>query len=155
MASLSGLPNWYLSTPPCAYLFRCILATLIIRAIVFAFRAAAVTKGDFPNDEKDPQPGKNWSFEHAFWECFKRFSESKAHADLWLNAIIGFAGLAGYPVLMKTGYLSAVGGWLALRTAGNWGGWKISRTSFNRFLVSNLLELGTAYFWLTRFVQVR
>ncbi len=118
--------------------------------VVFAFRALAVTRGDFPDSEKEPE--KEWTFLKAFWECFKGFSQSKAHADLWLNALIGFAELAAYPVLLKTGYLTTIGGWLALKTAGNWSGWKVSRTSFNRFLLSNLLELAIAYFWLTRYV---
>jgi hypothetical protein len=32
-------------------------------------------------------------------------------------------------------------------------GWQASRTSFNRFLLFNLLNLVVSYFWLSHFVQ--
>jgi hypothetical protein len=125
--------------------------------IFFMFRAWAVQRGDFPDSEnsetKHPQPGLGWPYWKAFRVCFNGFSQSKAHADLWLNAIIGFFELAAYPVLLKLGYMTIIGGWLAVKTAGSWGGWKVSRTSFNRFLLNNILELAIAYLWLTRFVQ--
>jgi hypothetical protein len=153
-----SLPNWTLSIPVWCYLLQCAIATLVLRIIFFTFRAWAVMRGDFPDSEKGPdkgkpEPGKEWSFTRAFWECFSGFSSSKAHADLWLNAFIGFAELATYPVLLRLGYLATIGGWLALKTAGSWGGWKVSRTSFNRFLLNNILELAIAYFWLLRYVQ--
>ena len=64
-----------------------------------------------------------------------------------------FCELATYPVLLRLGYLPVIGGWLALKTAGSWGGWSISRTSFNRFLLNNILELAISYFWLARYVN--
>jgi hypothetical protein len=140
------------------YLLQCVFGTLVLRVIFFTFRAWAVQRGDFPDSVKEdgrgePEPGKGWPFRRAFWECFNGFSQSKAHADLWLNALIGFAELAAYPVFMKLGYMTAIAGWLAVKTAGSWGGWKVSRTSFNRFLLNNILTLAIAYFWLTRFAQ--
>jgi hypothetical protein len=157
------LPDWYLSIPLLCYLSLCVVGSISLRAVFFTFRAWAVRRGDFPdsasNSQKEgagsPEPGEGWPFWQAFWECFKGFSEYKAHADLWLNGLIGFAELAAYPVLMKTGYLTAIGGWLLLKTAGSWSGWKVSRTSFNRFLLNNICELGIAYLLLTRYVQVK
>jgi hypothetical protein len=117
-------------------------------------------RGDFPDSEKKPdekfmeQPGKGWSFWRAFWECFKGFSQYKAHADLWLNALIGFCELAAYPVLLKTDSYPIIGGWLVIRTAGSWGGWSVSRTSYNRYLLNIILELALAFFWLSSFVQI-
>jgi hypothetical protein len=136
---------------------------MILRVVFFLFRARAVQLGDFPDSEsnnifqgiKFHEPGEAWPFWHAFWECFKGFGANKAHADLWLNFFIGFAELAAYPILMKTGFLSTIAAWLALRTAGSWSGWRVSRTSFNRFLFNNICELAIAYFLLTRFVQAR
>src|SRR5260370_31972568 len=94
-----SLPTWTLVTPLWCYLLWCAIATLVVRIIVFGFRALAVIRGDFP--DSCTEPGKGWPFARAFWECFKGFSNSKAHADLWLNSLIGFAGLAAYPVLLK------------------------------------------------------
>ena len=147
------LPTYTFSIPVWCYLLQCLLGTLVLRVIFFTFRAWAVQRGDFPDSDKEDS-WKNWSFKRAFWECFNGFSQDKAHADLWLNAFIGFAELAAYPVFMKLGYMTAIAGWLAVKTAGSWGGWKVSRTSFNRFLLNNILELAIAYFWLVRFVQV-
>lgn len=116
----------------------------------------AVRRGDFPDAEaeagKVAEPGKGWTVRRTFWECFKGNSTSKAHADFWLNWLIGFSEIAAYPVLLKTGYLSAIGGWLLLRTAGSWGGWKVSRTSFNRFLLCIILELAISYFMMAHYV---
>lgn len=157
MFAQSSLPTWRLSEPRWCYLLQCIVATLLLRVIFFTFRAWAVQRGDFPGSRPENgrpgEPGEGWPFWRAFWECFSGFSSSRAHADLWLNAFIGFCELAVYPVLLKTSRLDIIGGWLALKTAGSWGGWKISRTSFNRFLLNNILELAIAYFWLTRYIQ--
>jgi hypothetical protein len=144
-----ALPDWYLSVPVTYYLLLCIVGTIALRAVFFTFRAWAVQRGDFPdsasNSRRDagvsPELGEGWPFWRAFWECFKGFSTQKAHADLWLNGLIGFAELVAYPVLLKTGYLTVIGGWVLLKTAGSWSGWRVSRTSFNRFLLNNICEL--------------
>jgi hypothetical protein len=151
MADQSNLPCWTLSVPTWCYLFQCAVSTVLIRIFIFLFRARAVVIGDFPSSDKEP--GKGWTFWRAYWECFKGFGGIPAHADLWLNALIGFFDLAAYPVLFKNGRLDVIGAWLAVRTAGAWGGWQSSRTSFNRFLLSNLLELFISYFWLSRYVS--
>jgi hypothetical protein len=135
------IPIYTFSIPVWCYLLQCVLGTLVLRIIFFTFRAWAVQRGDFPDSEKEIE-WKDWSFGRAFGECFKGFS-----------ALIGFAELAAYPVFIKLGYLTAIAGWLAVKTAGAWGGWKVSRTSFNRFLLNNILELAIAFLWLTRYVQ--
>lgn len=142
------------------YLLQCGLASLVLRAVIFIFRAWAVTRGDFPDSdvekgrERFQQPGRYWTFWQAFWECFKGFGKHKAHADLWLNFIIGFCEVAAYPVLLRSGFYSIIGGWLLIRAAVAWGGWSISRTSYNRHLLNILLELAVAYFWLQRYIVI-
>jgi hypothetical protein len=151
-----SLPSVALSISCGCYLLQCALAALALRVVFYSFRAWAVVRGDFPESEKAEDIAgawKEWTFAQAFRECFSGFSQHKAHMNLWLDALIVFSELATYPVLLRYGYLATIGGWLALRTAGNWGGWKVSRTSFNRFLLNNILELAIAYFWLVRFVQ--
>jgi hypothetical protein len=146
------LPPIQFSIPLWRYFLYCFLATVGLRILFFFFRASAVTRGDFPGSER--QPGVGWTFWQAFWECFRGYSQHRAHADFLLNAYIGFFELAAYPVLLKTENYSIIGGWLVIRTAGNWSGWSVSRTSFNRYLLNIILELALAYFVLSHFVQV-
>jgi len=145
------LAGWHLSLGVPCYLILCAFLALLLRIVVCVFRAWAIQRGDFPDSENEP--GRGWPFHLAFWECFKGFSRNTAHVDLWLSAVIGFAELAAYPVLLRLGHWSLIGAWLALKTSGQWGGWRVSRTSFNRFLLSNLLNLGLSFFWLARYVS--
>jgi hypothetical protein len=155
MADQSSLPCWTLSVPTWCYLLQCALATVLIRVVIFIFRASAMVRGDIsrPSSEQPPPPVQHWTFWPAFWESFRGYGRDRLHADLWLNAWIGLFDLAAYPVLIKTGHLEVIGAWLAVRTAGAWGGWQSSRTSFNRFLLSNILELFISYFWLMPYVS--
>jgi len=73
--------------------------------------------------------------------------------DLWLGAIIGFAEISFYPVLIFTNNLSAIGGWLVIKTAGQWKMWQDNPIDFNRFLVTNLINLVIAYFFTVKFIQ--
>ncbi|HXW57066.1 MAG TPA: hypothetical protein VEJ67_15060 [Candidatus Cybelea sp.] len=154
------IPAWQLTIGWGWYLLLCALTSVILRVVIFLLRACAVVRGDFPDGEREPgkehlhQSGKGWTFRRAFWECFKGFGKYKAHADLWLNWIIGFVELAAYPVLIRTEAYTIIGGWLLIRAAGAWGGWSISRTSYNRHLFNILLELTLAYFWLSRYVEL-
>lgn len=154
------LPPWHLTIGWGWYLLLCALVSLVLRAVIFAFRACALVRGDFPDSELEKgkehlhQPGKGWTFGYAFWECFKGFGRHKAHSDLWLNFIVGLFEVAAYPVLLKTGFYSIIGGWLLIRAAVAWGGWSISRTSYNRHLLNILLELTVSYFWLAHYVRV-
>src|ERR1039458_7929002 len=93
------LPCWTLSIHWLCYLVQCLIGTLLLRVIVFLFRAAAVVRGDFPDSSLEPRK----HFWLAFRECFWGFSRNKAHADLGLNAFIGFFELAAYPVLFILG----------------------------------------------------
>jgi hypothetical protein len=147
------MPDWKLAKPLWCYLSLCAILTVLVGAFIFLFRALAVERGDVPHSEKDKGERKARAFWPAYWESFKGFGNDKAHADFWLNAFIGFAELAAYPFLLKTGYQAYIGGWLLLKAAGNWGGWATSRTSFNRFLLSNIIELAIAKFWLVHYVQ--
>jgi hypothetical protein len=54
---------------------------------------------------------------------------------------MGFLELAIYPVLINIGYYAVVGGWVGIKTAGSWMGYSQSRTSFNRFLLFNIITV--------------
>jgi hypothetical protein len=46
-----SLPAWGLTTAVWAYLLQCAGVALVVRLIFSAFRAIAVTRGDFPDSE--------------------------------------------------------------------------------------------------------
>ena len=149
MQSELSIWDWHLSHP-WKYLVFCLLISAVLRAVASMFRAAAMTRGDIRPSKSEQLP----SFGLAFGQCFWGLGKDKTHADLWTNFIVGFAEIAAYPVLLKTGNISIVGGWLALRTALGWSGWRTTRTSYNRFLIISLAELAIAYFWLSHYVEL-
>jgi hypothetical protein len=113
-------------------------------------RALAVQRGDFPDSNESNTIEKFWP---AFKICFHGFKMSKEHSDLWLPFLIGFAELFAFPIFLKLDAYSILGGWLVLKTAGGWLGWRASKTSFNRFLVVNITNLAVSYFWLVRYID--
>jgi hypothetical protein len=148
------LHGWHLAISWTTYLFLfCLPLVVVLRALHSLFRALAVQKGDFPY-RKDRDFTVITNFCKAFWACFKGFGSYKEHNDLLLPAFIGWIELAAYPVLIALGQFVVIGGWIGIKTAGAWMGWKASRTSFNRFLLFNLLSLLLSYFWLSHYVDL-
>ncbi len=131
------------------FLFWCFVGAVVSRLIFSAFRARAMVVGDYPEHDASDR----WTFRPAFWVCFHGWGSDKRHHDLLLPFLIALIDLLVYPILLQLGYFVTIGAWLALKTSGQWSGWRISRTSFNRFLFSNLFHLGYAFFALRHFVQ--
>jgi hypothetical protein len=147
------LYGWTLLIPLFEYLSLCFLIATVLRALQCLFRARAVQIGDFPHDE-DRKVAIIPNFWRAFGLCFIGFNSYREHSDMWLPALIGVIELASYPVMLVLGQFVLIGGWLGIKTAGAWMGWKASRTSFNRFLLFNLLNLLIAFFWLSRYIKI-
>jgi hypothetical protein len=146
-----GGNEFAITSPPC-YLISVIVAVVLIRVILVLFKVLAMKDGEHRPDTDKPDPITNYSFKNLFRIGFSGFCGNATTRDYLLPALIGFAELAAYPVLFETNQLSVIGGWLALKTAGQWSVWKTSRTAFNRFLLGNLLTIGLSFFWLSRFV---
>jgi hypothetical protein len=144
--------GWRLTIPWPCYLLYCLLCVLIFRVAHSLLRARAVQKGDFPHD-KERQQAVIKEYRIAFSHCFWGYNNFKEHSDQWIPAGIGVIELAAYPVLLVLGQVLIIGGWIGIKTAGSWMGWQASRTSFNRFLLFNLLNLVVSYSWLSHFVQ--
>lgn len=146
--------GWQLAVAWCRYaLLYCVPVALVLRLLISALRARAVQKGDFPQYPSTGDPPKIAKFWEAFWYCFGGDNRFKEHSDLWIPFAITIIELMAYPVLMVLGKFVVIGGWIGVKTAGGWVGWRESRTSFNRFLLSNLAVLLVSYFWLTRYVS--
>jgi len=92
------------------------------------------------------------SFFKRFGFAFWGFGRNRL-ADHWLGALIGFAEIVSYPVLIVTNNTSIIGGWLAIKTAGGWELWHTQPRAFNRFLITNLINLAIAYFLMVRWIQ--
>ncbi len=78
----------------------------------------------------------------------------KEHDDLWIPFYIGLGELLAFPILMRLKFYALIGGWIAIKSAGSWGGWRTSRTSFTRFLLATILILLISY-GLARFVELK
>lgn len=144
--------DWQLTIPWWQYLIYSAGLAFVFRLLHSLWRASAAARGDFPHDRKQKQVviPPYWK---AFWYCFKGFNEFKEHSDLWIPFFIGVIELTVYPVLLVLGQILIIGGWLGIKTAGGWMGWQASRTSFNRFLLFNLLNLLVSYLWLFHFIH--
>jgi hypothetical protein len=146
------LSGWRISGPAWQYLLYCVLVTLIVRAILCFFKALAIGSGEHLDGSERTSENETM-FLRRFWMAFSGFSGHKNVRDYWLPAIIGFCEAASYPVLIILNQNVIIGGWLAIKTAGQWKVWQSSRTAFNRFLVGNLLVLAFSYFWLLSYLS--
>ena len=132
------------------YLLRCVICACIVRIVLCFFKAWSISR-----QGESIRPGRIG--EHAWWYWFlqalRGFGAPDYVDDYFLPMVIGFMELCSYPVLLRLNHISVIGGWLVIKTAGQWRVWTRSRTSFNRYLVGNLLNLGLSFFWLSRFVK--
>jgi hypothetical protein len=144
--------GWRLTISWWHCILYCVLSVIVLRILHSLLRARAVQKGDFPHERARKQTVID-SYWKAFWCCFRGYNDFKEHSDLWIPAGIGVIELAAYPVLLVLGQILMIGGWVGIKTAGAWMGWQASRTSFNRFLLFNLLNLLLSYLWLSHYIK--
>ncbi len=142
------LDGWALTMHGGLFLLLCLGCVLITRIVQCAIKAFLMKQND--GEHGDKHVGKSWC--KRWWVAFKGFEDEKV-ADFWLGAVIGFAELASYPVLIVTAHLPVIGAWLVIKTAAGWRTWSEKPTAFNRFLILNLVNLGLAYFLLVRWVK--
>ncbi len=146
ISSLVG--GWSIKGSTLSYLVVCATLAIMVRIVHCIIKAWDVGA----KDQEDNKHLADLSFGKRFKLAFYGFDKDKL-ADLWLGTIIGFAEISFYPVLIFTNNLSAIGGWLAIKTAGGWNVWHEQPRSFNRFLVANLVNLSIAYFLMVNWVQ--
>jgi hypothetical protein len=152
----SLMSNWSVKgpTPYLPYWLICVLLAISVRVVHCFIKALSV--GEYTdNDEKNKKlkAVAEWPFKKRFGHLLWGFDKENAIADNWLGAIIGFAEISFYPVLIFTNNLAAIGGWLVIKTAGQWKMWQDSPMDFNRFLVTNLINLAIAYFITAKWIQ--
>ncbi len=131
-----------------------LLSTLVIRLILCIFKVKAVKQGE-ADYEEEIQDGdkikkklitfKNVPCWNMFWNLYFSRHGDLHIDDYGLSTIVGLFELVIFPILISKGKWEIIGFWLIIKTAGLWGLWQKSRTSYNRFLFGNLLSLSFAY----------
>lgn len=139
--------GWVLTVSWHNYLLFCLTLAIVLRILHSFLRALAVQRGDFPEANSQNTIRE---FPRAFRLCFIGVGPHKEHLDLWIPFVIQLCELAIYPLLLVLGDYAVIGAWIGVKTAGGWTGHAQSRTSFQRFLLFNLLTLLLAY-WLAPF----
>jgi hypothetical protein len=150
------LPSPSITVSIIFYLINCAVITLIIRGIMCVWRAFAIGAGEHLDESTRISSKKSQNegnYLCRFLKSFGGFCGHKNIQDYWLPTIIGFAELVSYPILIYQDQIVIIGGWLAIKTAGQWKGWKNSLTTFNRFLLGNILVLAFSYLWLLRYIN--
>lgn len=74
--------------------------------------------------------------------------------DYWFPMIIGLIELSCFPILMITKNWTIIGAWLAFKVLPHWKVWSEDRSTFNRFLIGQGLQLIYAAIVLTQFVKL-
>ncbi len=142
----SLLSGWSVKTSPFSYFTICALIAIMVRVVHCIIKAWSTGGGEHGEDLA------KWPFVKRFAGALCGFGKNKL-ADHWLGTIIGFAEISFYPVLIFTNNLSAIGAWFAIKTAGGWNLWKEHPRAFNRFLITNLINLAIAYFFTIKLIQ--
>jgi len=133
------MQTWHLSVWWPRYLVYCLVVTVVVRFVVCFFKVL----------EYRPSKMFLWGFEpfrEILWDCLLGMRNAPEPArDYLMTALIGFFEAAAYPILIHANELQVIGGWLAIKTAGNWSQWANSRATFCRYLLGNLMVLLISY----------
>jgi len=126
-----------------------ILFLIIIRLILCIFKVVAVKQGeaDYRDESKEKFTYisfRDEKFRHIFAKSFFSCYGDLHIDDYFLPTIVGLVELILFPILFFKRW-DVIAFWLGLKTAGHWGLWNKSRTSYNRFLFGNILSLAFAY----------
>jgi hypothetical protein len=137
------LPGYVqLEIPLLCYVLYCLFVSLVVRIVMTFFRVLIpISKS---------QSGR--SFFKRWWIEFEGVSGGQQ--DYWLSFWIGFAEAFSYPAIILSKELLIIGGWIGIKTAGNWRIREKNRPVFHRFLLGNLITLGFSYFWGTKYITL-
>ena len=130
------------------YIFYGLVANLPVRLIQCYFRAV-MPKGEVEEDEDEKWKEKKPR--ERYWIAFKGWDWKSG--DRWLPYFVGLAELLAYPILFHFEQVTVIGGWIALKTAGNWAVWQKRRPAFYSFLLGNIVIIFVSYFFMTKFID--
>lgn len=141
---------------PLSYGASVVLAALILRILFALIKAIRVPFDTEPEIGGETPTAVRISYFKAVWQIVRGISpkHSPVGSDYWYTFLIGLFELAVYPVLIACEAWAILGAWMGLKTVAQWGVWANDRSTFNLFLIGNLMVLMAAFFVLLPFVDV-
>jgi hypothetical protein len=121
------------------YISYCVIASIIVRLVVSYFKAWAIYSGIMANILSVGCLDRLKYWAKLYWHCIEGYTGEEKHRDYCSPCFLGLMELALYPVALFIGQPLLIGGWLGVKTAGQFHLWHESRNAFNRFLIGNLL----------------
>lgn len=121
---------------PWQYLAWVIVGSISIRAFHSVLRALKIA-----------HDMNRWrAFLAAVWWSFRGFQpkDSPVASEYGYAFILGSLELAAYPILMAANAWTAIGAWIGLKTISQWKAWTDDRSTFNLFLIGNVVVLMVA-----------
>jgi hypothetical protein len=103
---------------------------------------------DLASDRDKPTLPKEWW--RSWWQASLSTHESALVRDYWLPFILGSFELTAYPYFIARGDWKVIGGWIALKTAAQWGQWSRSRSHYQRLLFGNALVIAASVLLATK-----
>jgi hypothetical protein len=143
---MEGLSKAWSISHPVFYLLAVLGLSLLARAIHALLRAIRLSNILKPRL-------RYW---RAVWLSIKGVPPrgSPLPADYWYTFVLGSFEMSAYPILIATHSWTVIGAWIGLKTVAQWSTWTSDRSTFNLFLIGNLLVFSLAYFALVRMVKV-
>jgi hypothetical protein len=145
--------SWELTVPGYCFVAMALFASLLVRLVSTSLKwiERKLISGDGSEDRPEPAAA-GAELDHGWWPSFLgKGKNGDALHGFW----IGLLEFLGYPVILATGHLEAIGGWLALKALPPWKKWEVDRRAYVRFLICNLLVVGISFMWMTRCVEVK
>jgi hypothetical protein len=126
-AQIPNLINTWTIPQPFKYVVYTALLSLAVRVLSSCLKALEISRAK--------------TFLDNAVRIFGGFHSDKTMRDFWFPFLLGWAEIAGFAVLMRTGAWLLIGAWLTFKTLGQWDHWKEHRPAFNRFLIGNAAVL--------------
>lgn len=123
------------------YVAYILVFSVVIRGVIAAFKSLSRIQEEAIKRRSWEKIDVRRSFLEIWKRCFKGWGDSKKTDDFLISSILGAFELIAYPFLIYSGNVQYIGGWIAIKTSGHWGEWGKDRTSFNRFLLGNVLVI--------------
>ena len=120
-----------------------IISSVLIRFILCLTKAFECKQGGL--DKKEEKLSVKFGFWKAFGLSFVSSARHEALDDYLLPSVVGFFELMILPILMYSDAYEAIGAWITIKTLGQWKKWNTSRTTYNRFILGNLLVIFASF----------
>ena len=117
--------------------------TLFIRFLLCFTKTIEIKLGGL--DDASEKLSCKYGWRETTMKAFCNKFENEKVKDYFLPSIVGLIELCTFPILMYSNLYEYIGGWITLKTLGQWKMWAESRTIYNRFIIGNLLLVIFSY----------